>query len=226
MLDVQEALASVRPEWERLSDNHHLYEHVVEVQNLLKLCKAPLRIERPPKTEVCQEWFRCWKPAKIRPRTQDLLRQPLGLVLAANGEMNGNYANGGYHKSRKMINLFGFITEGKYFCDPDTDSPFERPVNYYRHVTLQGIMTFPSLDYQHFFSSTQSCLVDWIWCFVFALTLRILVPSQPMFHNPPIKKINEAQAQLRKLPTVISELSAIVNHFASNMDPVRSAYGR
>ena len=39
-------------------------------------------------------------------------------------------------------------------------------------------------------------------------------------------KFNEAQAKLSKPPTVTSELATIVNYFAGDEDPVRSAYGR
>ncbi|KAL8684900.1 MAG: hypothetical protein Q9224_006075 [Gallowayella concinna] len=77
LLNVQQALLSVKPEWERLSDNHLLSEHVTDVHNLLDLCRDPARPEKTIEGNSTQEWYRCWKPSMKQPCIIDLLFQPL-----------------------------------------------------------------------------------------------------------------------------------------------------
>lgn len=113
LLDVQEALVSVRPEWERLSDNYQLSEHLVSVQNLLDLCKAPISSERALEIEESRQWYQVFNCADVRPSTQVLLRQPLRALPVANGNVLGDHVNGGIHKQRTVAKLTEIILEGK-----------------------------------------------------------------------------------------------------------------
>ena len=160
MLDVQKALVSVRPEWERLSDNHYLYQHLTDVQNLLKLCKAPVRLERPPEVEDCRGWYPCWKPGNVRPRMQDLLIQRLGVASATNGRTNGNHVNGGYRKARKMVNVSRFITEGKYSLIPINWRCSRNQHSYLSMAQTPRGVILSWLLLPAFLFSTQSCLLD------------------------------------------------------------------
>ena len=77
LLDVEEAMSSVRPEWERLSDNFQLSEHLADVQSLLSHCRAPATAETRVDQEPSQEWYPWRRPATIRYSAIDLLFRPL-----------------------------------------------------------------------------------------------------------------------------------------------------
>ena len=116
LLDIQEALLSVRSEWERLSDNFQLSEHLLSVQNLLDLCKAPISRERTVEAgnEDSREWFRSWKSADVRPCIQDLLRQPLRALQATNGNILANDGNKRSQNALQVANVPEIITEGTF----------------------------------------------------------------------------------------------------------------
>ena len=99
LLDVQGALISVRPEWERLSDNFELSHHLVRVQSLLDTCKAPVQAEKPKDIEKAQEWYRNWKLGTVRLRMEDLLNQPLKATPVANGFVSVNSAPHSAHSN-------------------------------------------------------------------------------------------------------------------------------
>ncbi|KAL8935316.1 MAG: hypothetical protein Q9211_004757 [Gyalolechia sp. 1 TL-2023] len=77
LLDLPEALLSVRPEYERLSDNYQLSKHLDDVQSLLNLCRAPARSEQATNDESSQGWYPSWRPDNIRPSLSQLLCEPL-----------------------------------------------------------------------------------------------------------------------------------------------------
>lgn len=88
LLDVDEALLSVKPEWERLVDNHQLFNHLVCVQNLLNRCKSPTHLEKHSEGESIKEWYRSWRTATVRPHMLDLLCPPMQLLPIINGSSN------------------------------------------------------------------------------------------------------------------------------------------
>ncbi|KAL8760683.1 MAG: hypothetical protein Q9184_003152 [Pyrenodesmia sp. 2 TL-2023] len=88
LLNVQEALVSVRPEWERLSDNYQLSMHLVEVQKLLSLCRSPCRSGKQINEEPNREWYRSWKPTTIRFSMHELLYQPLKETFTVDGNVH------------------------------------------------------------------------------------------------------------------------------------------
>ncbi|KAL8785599.1 MAG: hypothetical protein Q9213_003253 [Squamulea squamosa] len=88
LLDVHQALNSVRPEWERLSDNFQLSEHLSEVQRLLDRCKAPHESERKIEVDTGQHWYASWKPAYVRPCVVDLLYRPLKELPTIDGNIH------------------------------------------------------------------------------------------------------------------------------------------
>ncbi|KAI4090472.1 MAG: hypothetical protein LQ344_004696 [Seirophora lacunosa] len=87
-LDVQGALASVRPEWERLSDNYELSRHLVEVQNLLKSCEASIYPEKQAEEDYGEELYPSWRCANVRPCIQDLLYRPLEELATTDGDVH------------------------------------------------------------------------------------------------------------------------------------------
>ncbi|KAL9002774.1 MAG: hypothetical protein Q9188_004316 [Gyalolechia gomerana] len=108
-LDVQEALLAVRPEWERLSDNYQLSEHLAEVQNLLNGCKSPVRSETDAEDGGSPDWYPRWKTTNTRPSLSDMLNRPLIEVLT------GNRSGKEILESRQTqgsTNVTGIITTG------------------------------------------------------------------------------------------------------------------
>ncbi|KAL8767206.1 MAG: hypothetical protein Q9209_006211 [Squamulea sp. 1 TL-2023] len=77
LLNVQEALNSVRPEWERLSDNYQLSEHLSEVQKLLDRCKALHKPEKKIEVDYGRHWYASLESTYVRPCVVDLLYRPL-----------------------------------------------------------------------------------------------------------------------------------------------------
>lgn len=94
----------------------------------------------------------------------DLLLQPLEMLSATNGNIDGIHVNGGYHKARKMVNLSGMITEGKSVSHPEMGSLFVRLVVCHGHFNSArhdndshfGSSTIP---HQHAFLPGQLNLV-------------------------------------------------------------------
>ncbi|KAL8860832.1 MAG: hypothetical protein Q9178_002862 [Gyalolechia marmorata] len=77
LINVQEALVSVRPEWERLVDNYQLSEHLADVQKLLDYCRVPVQTEKKNEEDERRDWYPMWKPSSIQPCIANLLYQPL-----------------------------------------------------------------------------------------------------------------------------------------------------
>ncbi|KAL8868777.1 MAG: hypothetical protein Q9174_004759 [Haloplaca sp. 1 TL-2023] len=77
LLDVEEAMLSVRPEWERLADNLKLSKHLAEVQSLLSRCRAPVAPRITLDNERSQAWYPWPRPINIRHSAIDLLYRPL-----------------------------------------------------------------------------------------------------------------------------------------------------
>ena len=113
LLDVQEALASVRPEWERLSDNHQLSKHLVGVQDMLNSCKAPICPERGLEIEESRRWYQLVKCADVRPSIHALLRQPLK-ALPTNEDSVVDHVNGGDQGTRTIAKLSQIFVDGKF----------------------------------------------------------------------------------------------------------------
>ncbi|KAL8728585.1 MAG: hypothetical protein Q9166_005318 [cf. Caloplaca sp. 2 TL-2023] len=87
LLNVQEALNWVRPEWERLADNYQLSEHLAAVQNLLNLCRVPVHPKKKNEDGHSQEWYPSWKAASVRLYISDLLYRPLKEVSVTDGNI-------------------------------------------------------------------------------------------------------------------------------------------
>ncbi|KAL8832894.1 MAG: hypothetical protein Q9170_004696, partial [Blastenia crenularia] len=83
LLRIQEALFSVKPEWERLSDNYQLSRHLADLQILLVSCREPVQSEKEAEEDVTREWYSYCQPANIRPSLSDLLYRPLTEIPTA-----------------------------------------------------------------------------------------------------------------------------------------------
>ncbi|KAL9627026.1 MAG: hypothetical protein Q9204_006863, partial [Flavoplaca sp. TL-2023a] len=77
LLDVQNARIMIRSEWERLSDNYQLSEHVINVQKLLDRCKTPVNLKRTIEGHNQRDLYPTWKSPSRRLCMVDLLYQPL-----------------------------------------------------------------------------------------------------------------------------------------------------
>ena len=77
LLDVQKARIMIRSEWERLSDNYQLSEHVINVQKLLDRCKTPVNLKRTIEADNQRDFYPIWKCPSRRLRMVDLLYRPL-----------------------------------------------------------------------------------------------------------------------------------------------------
>ncbi|KAL8894689.1 MAG: hypothetical protein Q9192_004123, partial [Flavoplaca navasiana] len=84
LLDVQNARIMIRSEWERLSDNYQLSEHVINVQKLLDRCKTPVNLKRTIGADNQRDFYPIWKSPSRRLRMVDLLYQPLKEVPPVN----------------------------------------------------------------------------------------------------------------------------------------------
>ncbi|KAL8987874.1 MAG: hypothetical protein Q9169_008637, partial [Polycauliona sp. 2 TL-2023] len=84
LLEVREAIALVRPEWERLVDNHQLSEHLVAVQTLLDRCGPPHPFDKKVEEDI-RDWYPSWKLKNAQPLLTDLLYRPLKEVPAIDG---------------------------------------------------------------------------------------------------------------------------------------------
>ncbi|KAL8690761.1 MAG: hypothetical protein Q9218_003865 [Villophora microphyllina] len=103
LLDVQEALISVKPEWERLSDNYQLSEHVADVQRLLSLCRSTVRLEKKLGDEGhCQDWYPSWNATYRRPCMVDLMYRPLKVTSGQR-----------FHHARSTIKGRDIISQGQ-----------------------------------------------------------------------------------------------------------------
>lgn len=110
-LDVQGALASVRPEWERLSDNYELSRHLVEVQNLLKSCEASIYPEKQAEEDYGEELYPSWRCANVRPCIQDLLYRPLEELATTDGDVHSQADPGPTQWANR---LRGIVSEGEF----------------------------------------------------------------------------------------------------------------
>ncbi|KAL9020409.1 MAG: hypothetical protein Q9185_002383 [Variospora sp. 1 TL-2023] len=108
LLDVQGALVSVRPEWERLSDNYELCKHLGEVQSLLRFCGANVRPEKQAEEDRSHEWYPSWRSANVRPSVLDLLYRPLDELPIDEGNV---HSIADFTPSRSTNRLHGIISE-------------------------------------------------------------------------------------------------------------------
>ncbi|KAL8922233.1 MAG: hypothetical protein Q9208_005312 [Pyrenodesmia sp. 3 TL-2023] len=108
LLKVQEALVSVRQEWERLSDNYQLSMHLVDVQKLLNFCRSPVRSEKQINEEPNRELYKSWKPATIRYSMHDLLYRPLKEMPTADGD---THPQGRHHQAQSTNRLREIISQ-------------------------------------------------------------------------------------------------------------------
>ncbi|KAL8960978.1 MAG: hypothetical protein Q9193_002402, partial [Seirophora villosa] len=102
------ALASVRPEWERLSDNYELSRHLVEVQNLLKSCEAFIQPERQAEEDCSEGLYPSWRSANVRPCIQDLLYRPLEELATTDGDFHSQADSGPTQRTNR---LRGIVSE-------------------------------------------------------------------------------------------------------------------
>lgn len=110
LLDVQAALVSVRPEWERLSDNYQLSMHLADMQKLLSLCRSPVCSDKQIDDEPNREWYTSWKPATSRLSMHDLLYRPLKEMPAAESNV---HAQRKLRQSQSASRLREIVSKGK-----------------------------------------------------------------------------------------------------------------
>jgi len=78
LLDFEKAFQAIKPEWERLFDNHELSEHLTIVQKLLDRCEATEAPVVPSTNKEEQEFYPTSTTSKVQPTIWDLLLKPVG----------------------------------------------------------------------------------------------------------------------------------------------------
>lgn len=100
----------VRPEWQRLSDNYRLSEHLAVVQKLLERCRAPFQSEKSIEDDNRRDWYPSWKLPFIRPCIFHLLYQPLREVPTVDGNVHAEKISS---QAQWGIKLQGIISTGE-----------------------------------------------------------------------------------------------------------------
>lgn len=112
LLDVQQARITIRSEWERLSDNYQLSEHVINVQKLLDRCKTPVNLTRTIEADNQRALYPIWKSPSRRLCMVDLLYQPLKEVPTVNANEQANETSSQLHWAMKLRSV---ISESRSF---------------------------------------------------------------------------------------------------------------
>jgi len=77
LLDLQEAFLAIKPEWERLFNNHQLSEHLTVVQGLLNRCEDAEALVLPSTNEEEQAFFPFPTTSRVQPTIWDLVCKPI-----------------------------------------------------------------------------------------------------------------------------------------------------
>lgn len=213
LLDVQAALLSVMPEWERLSDNHQLSKHLIEVQNLLNLYKSPARLEKHSEEDDDRGWYPFWKTAGIRPSIHDLLYQPLDELLTnENGNVGPKETFRQVHSASKLHTIIS-----------SSESPSGR--RHFRYVFSISIERGKGIASRFDYLCIRSFAGMELATSNSRANLSITA-DQPVPHDTFPGTLRQPSKPTSKEPSLISELGVIISHFSKSEDSVRSAYGK
>jgi len=77
LLDFEKAFLAIKPEWERLFDNHQLSKHLTVVQKLLDQSEAAETSVVPSANQAEQNFFPVPTTSKVQPTILDLVHKPV-----------------------------------------------------------------------------------------------------------------------------------------------------
>ncbi|KAL8968636.1 MAG: hypothetical protein Q9183_002371, partial [Haloplaca sp. 2 TL-2023] len=213
LLDVEQAMSSVRPEWERLSDNFQLSKHLADVQRLLSHCRAPATAKTRIDQEPSQEWYPWRRPATIRYSASDLLFRPLQAMPSVDNDATWHQSP---DQSRWINQIHSIVALGKSFPS-ETRQQFEAFDTKLPEVFLDiSIKDISELSPSTWFNCETSPL---IWS-------RTVVVEPPNSLDARPGSIQHSVRASETSSRSASELQEIIGHFARSTDPVRSTYGR
>lgn len=107
LLDSSAALLAITPEWNRLTDNFELSNHLTAVQKILDTLKATKNLETLSSIEGEQEFFSTPFLSTVRPTIQDLMSKLKGQATLSNDDplSEMRVASGTKHQMWNLDNM-------------------------------------------------------------------------------------------------------------------------